>query len=364
MSSFFERLGLQEKRTRVALGMSGGVDSAASAAILMRSGYEVVGVTCLFLDDQASQESARDAAAVCKTLGIEHVVKNYTQSFELNVVAPFVDDYSCGLTPSPCVSCNARCKLPALIAAADERACEKIATGHYGRVVQLQDTGLFAIKRALDNAKDQSYMLSQLSQDQLSRLILPLGGITKVEVRLFAQDLGLAVADKPDSQDVCFIPDQSYVGFLRERGKQGMSGAIVDQQGKTIGTHEGLECYTIGQRKGLGIGGAPAPYYVLEKRTSSNELVVGFQEQAFIKEILVGAVNWQACKDLDEPLECSCKIRYRSMAVPCVVESCGDGGVRVSFNTPQPITSPGQFAVFYLADTMLGGGEITAIMQV
>ena len=341
---------------RVALGMSGGVDSAVSAAVLMRAGYEVVGVTCLFTDDDKSRDAAADAADVCRILGIEHAVWECSAAFEREVIGSFVDDYAHGLTPSPCVSCNARCKIPQLLAAADGLGCAKAATGHYARIARLDETGRFVVKTALDAAKDQSYMLSQLTQEQLSRLVLPLGGATKADVRLLASDLALPVADKPESQDICFI-EGDHLTFLEERGVNDEPGKIVDATGNVLGRHAGLFRYTIGQRKGIGIA-APEPYYVIGKRFKQNELVVGFKDEALIGYAKVASPNWQAFEVLAEPLECMVKLRYRSTRVACTVGPCDDGSVDVRLVSPQPTTAPGQHAVFYMGETVLGGGMI------
>ncbi|MEG0322358.1 MAG: tRNA 2-thiouridine(34) synthase MnmA, partial [Raoultibacter sp.] len=278
-----------EKAVRVALGMSGGVDSATSAAVLMRAGFEVLGVTCLFTDDAKSQAAVRDAAAVCALLGIKHEVSDCTSLFGCEVVDAFVESYAAGFTPSPCVSCNARCKIPALIQAADAFGCEKVATGHYARIAQLSENGRFVVKTALDNSKDQSYMLSQLDQDQLARLILPLGGTTKADVRVLADELGLHVADKPESQDICFI-EGDHIAYLEERGVEGVPGNVVDSRGTVVGEHAGLFRYTIGQRKGIGIA-ASDPYYVIGKHFSRNELVVGFKDETSIGAVTVAHPN-------------------------------------------------------------------------
>lgn len=340
--------------------MSGGVDSAVSAAILMRAGYEVLGVTCVFVDDELSRASARDAAAVCERLQIEHRIIDCTAQFESEVVTPFVASYAAGLTPSPCVGCNAACKVPSLVTIADELGFEMVSTGHYARVAQLSDNERFVIKTALDPSKDQSYMLGMLSQNQLSRFVLPLGAITKTEVRVFAQELKLPVANKEDSQDICFIRG-SYTDFLTERAVPSVSGPIVDKNGSELGRHKGLQHYTLGQRKGIGVGGSGAPYYVIEKRGETNELVVGFSEETYMDEILVESVNWQAFSRLEGSLECSVKVRYRSKAVACVIEPSGETSARVRFMSPQPITSPGQYAVFYLTETLLGAATIASV---
>lgn len=344
---------------RVALGMSGGVDSAVSAAVLMRAGYTVVGVTCLFAFDEKSRAAAEDAAAVCELLGIEHEVWECEDAFERSVVQPFVNDYAQGLTPSPCVSCNALCKLPQLFAAADDLGCEKAATGHYARIARLEGNGRFVVKAALDASKDQSYMLSQLTQAQLSRLVLPLGAATKADVRVLAADLGLPVADKPESQDICFI-EGDHLSFLEERGIADAPGAIVDAQGRVLGSHKGLFRYTIGQRKGIGIAG-PEPYYVIGKHFDRNELVVGFKRATFIDAVRVARPNWQAIESLEAPLDCMVKLRYRSVKAACTVAPCSEGSLDVRLVSPQPTTAPGQHAVFYVGETVLGGGMIEAV---
>ncbi|MBX9034105.1 tRNA 2-thiouridine(34) synthase MnmA [Gordonibacter massiliensis (ex Traore et al. 2017)] len=347
---------------RVALGMSGGVDSAVSAALLMRAGYEVVGVTCRFTDDAAADRAAADAAAVCARLGVRHAERDCTGLFECEVVRPFVDGYAAGLTPSPCVGCNARCKLPALLDAADELGCRAVATGHYARIVQLAESGRYAVKAALDVRKDQSYMLALLDQDQLARLVLPLGGTTKAEVRVLAADLGLPVAEKPESQDVCFI-EGDYRAFLQARGVDDRPGDIVDRSGTVLGRHDGLANFTVGQRKGIGIA-ASEPYYVVDKRPDTADLVVGFANEALIGGVLAGPVRWQAIERLDEPRAASVKLRYRSRAVPCIIEPEPEGRVRAVLREPQPTTAPGQFAVFSVGDTVLGGGMIEEVTSV
>lgn len=350
---------MNAKKTRVALGMSGGVDSATSAAILLSEGYDVIGVTCLFLEGEASRASAQDAKAVCDRLGIEHVVRACAGAFEREVISPFVDAYGHGLTPSPCVRCNERCKVPQLVAAADELGCEKIATGHYARVVELLESGRFVVRTALDGSKDQSYMLATLDQCCLERLILPLGGTTKAAVRACAEDLSLPVAHKPESQDICFVSGE-YADFLAARGIFGAPGDIVDASGRVLGRHNGLERYTVGQRKGIGIGGAAEPYYVIAKDVEGNRLVVGFKDESLISKVELSSAVWQAFEKLSEPIECMVKLRYRSQPKPCLLEPLSDGLARASLLEPQDSTAPGQIAVFYQGSTVLGGGTIVS----
>ena len=348
-------------RKRVALGMSGGVDSAVAAVVLLRAGYEVVGVTCGLLGGDADDRAAADARAVCDAIGIEHVVRRSDSAFRREVSAPFVRAYEEGLTPSPCPVCNARVKLPEIAAAADEAGCDRIATGHYARIARLEDSGRFAVLSALDARKDQSYMLALVGQDLLARLVLPLGGLTKTDVRLMAADLGLPVAAKPDSQDICFAPN-GYRELLSPDAPALASGAIVDTAGRVIGRHEGLANYTIGQRKGIGVAG-PEPYFVIAKRPAENELVVGFADEAQIGGVIVRDVVWQAYEPPREPLHAMVKLRYRSGAVACIIDAETGNRARVRLASPQPATAPGQVAVFSIGGTVIGGGTIEEVVR-
>lgn len=344
---------------RVALGMSGGVDSSVAVDVLQRCGFDVVGVTCRFQDGPAADEAVCASRAVCERMGAKHAVHECADAFERHVVAPFVRAYACGLTPSPCVGCNAAVKIPELAKAAQDLGCDYVATGHYARVARLEDNGRFVILAGLDHRKDQSYMLGMLTQGELSRLVLPLGGMTKAEVRMAAFDLGLCVADAPESQDICFAPS-GYRALLAERGVSLPAGNIVNVAGEVIGHHSGLADYTIGQRKGIGVAG-PKPYYVIEKRADSNELVVGTAEESRVSSVAVGQLSWQAFERLDAPLEAMVKLRYRSAACPCIIEPRGDDRARVALLEPQSATAPGQYAVFYQGATVLGGGVIEEV---
>ncbi len=407
-----------QRRPRVALGMSGGVDSSVTAALLMQAGYDVLGVTCLFTDGPTSQAAIADAQAVARELGIPHLVRDCRDLFARSVVDSFVRGYACGSTPSPCVHCNALVKIPALIMAAREAAqesgpCDFVATGHYARIEQC--AGRFFAARAAHVDKDQSYMLSMLSQDQLSRLLLPLGWMAggKPEVRRIAADLGLPIAAKSESQDICFIPDGNHQAFLERQGVQGGPGDIVTRTGEVVGRHAGLFRYTVGQRKGLGIGGAPRPYYVVEKDVEHNRIVVAFEEDSMIDRVRVAGMNWQLISP-DELVRqsaeggeyvCKVKLRYRQQAVSCRVVlgdgrpgSDGSGGdalggstrgsddpessipgsgtgtasasdkggqvVTVLLDQPQAPTAPGQFAVLYQGEAVLGAGMITNVDRI
>lgn len=355
------RAEIGEQGGGVALGMSGGVDSAVAGALLLRAGYRVVGVTCRFCDDEAADRGVRDARKTCEFLGIPHVVYKATQAFEQNIIAPFVHAYACGLTPSPCLLCNAHCKIPALMQVAKEFDCTHIATGHYARVVHLPENGRYAIQTAQDTAKDQSYMLALLSQEHLSRLILPLGSFTKAEVRLYAANLELPVAQKSESQDTCFIKGD-YRSFLSSRAVRDVPGDIVDSTGRVIGHHQGLSNYTIGQRKGIRCA-ASEPYYVIEKQVESARLVVGFANEALIRAVSVSQINWQACKTIDKPCVAMVKLRYRSCPVACMIEPKDAEHISIALQNFLPTTAPGQYAVMYRGRTVLGGGIIEEVTR-
>lgn len=351
-------------KPRVALGLSGGVDSSVAAALLLEAGYDVVGVTCLFTKDASTAEAVEDAQRVADQLGIPLVVKDSSKRFACNVVSPFVHSYAAGQTPSPCVNCNVSCKIPSLMDAADELGCAYVATGHYARVAC--EDGRYAAAVAADVAKDQSYMLSLLTQDQLARLLLPLGDIAggKPEVRRMAEERGLPTASKSDSQDICFISG-SHVTFLEERGVLPEPGAIVNAQGQELGKHQGLHRYTVGQRKGIGIGGAPEPYFVLEKDGESNRLVVGFAAEAKMRAAVVADVNWQGLPPQElNGLACTVKLRYRQRAVPCAASTDAGGNLLLELEDPQPLTAPGQYAVLYTNGTVLAAGVISQVIRI
>lgn len=354
------------RNKRIALGMSGGLDSSVAVAVLQQQGYDVVGVTCVFLAgthaDDAAEGAVADARTVCERFGIPHIVRHSEALFEEKVVVPFVNSYANGLTPSPCVGCNAHAKIPELLAVADELGCDYVATGHYARVVEVGE-GAAPVRRAIavaaDPAKDQSYMLASLPQEQLARLVLPLGGMTKPQVREVARDLGFVeLAEKPESQDICFAP-QGYTQLLTERGVGFEPGPIV-LDGARVGTHEGLAKYTFGQRKGIGVAG-PEPYYVVGKDVAANELRIAPAEGALVSTVLVGGLCWQALESFGGPKEAAVKLRYRSHACPCIIERAENARVLVRLGSPQPATAPGQYAVFYDGSTVLGGGVIEEV---
>ncbi|MBR2790813.1 MAG: tRNA 2-thiouridine(34) synthase MnmA [Eggerthellaceae bacterium] len=343
--------------------MSGGVDSSVSAALLLQDGWEVIGVTLDFVCDGSGCCDAADAHAVCGALGIRHLHRDCSPAFEERVIRPFCDAYAAGLTPSPCPGCNATTKIPELLEAAREVGATHVATGHCARIDKTPE-GRFAVRAAADGRKDQSYMLSRLTQEQLACLVLPLGAMEKAQVRALAASLGLPVAQRPDSEDLCFAP-QGYRALLAERGVEGVPGPIRDSAGKVLGTHTGLLEYTIGQRGGLGIGGLPAPLYVMEKDAADNAIVVGFAGEAKMRGCGVRDAVWQAVPAPDQPLDASVKLRYRSAPAPCIIRPGTQSGTfRVELAEPRALTAPGQYAVFYRGDTVLGSAMISRIVRV
>ena len=341
---------------KVALGVSGGVDSAVSISILKSMGYEVVGITCIFDKNEKTDISIRDAKSVCESLGIVHHVYDASEDFSKIVLDDFVSSYECGLTPSPCVVCNAGCKFPSLFSAAKKYNCDYVATGHYARIHYDDSSMRYCVKEATDQSKDQSYMLCMLSQEQLSKVVFPLGNMNKTQVRSIAKELGLVVADKPESQDLCFTSG-GYIDYLLDAGIKQEPGDIVDMSGTVLGKHNGLFRYTIGQRKGIGIAAA-YPYYVVQKNVENNQLVLGFKDCSYTSSVTVKHLNWQNLDSLNCELDCEVKLRYRSKKSPATLIPIGNGEVQISLHEPESLTSPGQFAVFYEGDKIIGSGVI------
>jgi len=353
-------------RTRVAVALSGGVDSAVACALLVEQGYEAVGLMMRLwaesgvdrspLNRCCSLDAMDDARAVCRHLGIPFYAINYELPFIDRVVTPFVADYSRGLTPNPCLACNRQLKFGLLLQRALALDARYLATGHYARVGQAQDR--FVLLRGRDRDKDQSYALYMLGQDELGHVLFPVGGMRKDEVRSVAEDLALPVADKPESQEICFIPDDDYRRFLQSRIPEAFRpGPIVDRAGHVLGQHQGLPCYTIGQRKGLGIA-APEPLYVLEIDVAHNTLVVGTGRELGRQALLAEEVNWVAGMAPARPVQASVKIRLHGKEAPATVVPLPGERARVVFEEPQRDITPGQAAVFYDGETVLGGGRI------
>jgi tRNA-specific 2-thiouridylase len=358
-------MGLEMGRERVLVAMSGGVDSSVAAALLLEQGYEVVGVTMRLwtLEDPAaprlqrrccSVEDTEDARAAADVLGIPHYVLNFERQFQARVVDYFVGEYASGRTPNPCIACNQHIKFGPLLEYALALGCDYVATGHYARR-RLGPTG-YELWRAVDEAKDQSYVLYMLGQEELSRTLFPIGEHTKDEVRAIARSLGLPNADKPDSADICFIPGGDYRAFVRERAGAA-PGPILDQQGNVLGQHDGIVNYTVGQRRGLPARGGGTPLYVLEVDARANAIVVGSEEELYAEGAECEALRFVSGSPPAGPVEVEAKVRYRAPAVPALLTTEGDAGL-VRFLQPQRAVTPGQAVVFYQGERVLGGGVI------
>ena len=342
------------------IGMSGGVDSAVTAALVSRENA-AAGITLQLYDgnDTAMIEKfnreARDAADVCEKLGIDHSVLELKDLFKKYVIDHFINEYIAGRTPNPCIQCNINRKFGSMLEYAEKHGFDTIATGHYARIEKSGDK--YLLKKAADPTKDQSYVLYGLTQSQLSRTVLPLGDYTKRQAREIAESLNLCVARKSDSQDICFVPDGDYAAFIeRNRGLNFAAGDYLDLDGKILGKHKGVIHYTVGQRKGLGIAlGKHA--FVLSKNADTNEVVLGDEEHLFYNQVEVSGVNIIAADNLDG-IKAAGKLRYRHTEQPCVIHQTGKDTVILEFDTPQRAPSPGQAAVFYDGDIVLGGGTI------
>jgi len=359
---------------RIVVAMSGGVDSAVAAALLRDQGFDVIGITMRVWqrsEDVAarphrtccSPHDLADARAVAERLGIPFYALDLEAEFERFVVAPFVDEYLRGRTPNPCVRCNQALKLGVLLEKARTYGCTAIATGHYVRIERNTESRRWAIGRARDRSRDQSYYLFSLGQEQLAHFRAPLAVLTKEEVRRVAERLGLPVASKPGSQEICFIPNRDYRSFVRRHslGRQAhiAPGEIVDRQGRVLGHHKGLLDFTVGQRRGLRIAHS-TPLYVIALDPERNRVIVGEKGDVFAPGLLASEVNWVTIEHPREPFSARVQIRYRHEAVPARIEPLGRSRVRVVFEAPQAAVTPGQAAVFYDGENgwLLGGGWI------
>lgn len=355
--------------SKVVVGMSGGVDSSVAALLLKKQGYEVIGVTMQIWQDETPAcqaenggccglSAVEDARRVADVLNIPYYVMNFKEDFRRSVIDYFVAEYLSGRTPNPCIACNRYVKWEALLHRSMEIGAEYIATGHYARIDRLPN-GRFTIRNSVTAQKDQTYALYNLTQEQLRRTILPVGAYTKEEIREMAQEAGLPVASKPDSQEICFVPDNDYAGFIeRERnGSVPGAGNFVTKDGKILGTHKGITHYTIGQRRGLELPMGER-VFVTEIRPDTNEVVIGGNEDVFTETVLCDKVNYMAVEDLTEPERVLAKIRYNHRGEYCVIEKQPDGKVLCRFEKPVRAATPGQAVVFYEDDHVLGGGTI------
>ena len=355
---------MMARNQRVVVAMSGGVDSAVAAGLLARQGYDVIGITMRLwtLDDPSAPPSKRrccsvedvdDARQAADAIGIPHYVLNMEREFQDRVVDYFVAEYGRGRTPNPCLACNEHVKFRALLDRAVALEADFLATGHYARIEG--DAAGRRLLRAVDGNKDQSYVLYTLGQAELARTLFPLGALTKPEVRALAAEMRLPVAEKPDSADICFVPEGDYRAFVRERLPR-TDGVTLDRSGAVVARHDGIDGFTIGQRKGLGVA-LGERRFVTEIDAERNVVTLGSEDDLMSSALVAEAVNWIGARP-DAPLRAETKIRYRTPAAAATVTPIDGGRVRVAFDRPQRAVTPGQAAVFYDGDVVLGGGTI------
>ena len=330
-----------------AVAMSGGVDSTAAAWLLQQEGRELTGITLRLCPGGLSTQAEEDARSAARTLGLAHQVLDLREEFDREVIGPFITDYETGRTPNPCVLCNRRIKFGALLRCAQELGCQTVATGRY------------LLLKAARLEKDQSYVLSTLTQSQLACALFPLGELSKDEVRSIARQAGLEAAEKGESQDICFIPDGDYGAFLRRRtGKDYPSGPFLDQNGGLLGWHTGIVDYTVGQRRGLGVSSNRGRLYVKEVRPQENTVVLSDNAALFARTLTAEGLNLIACDRLSGPVRLEAKIRYRMQQQSCTVEQTGEDTIRLTFDQPQRAITPGQTVVLYQGEVVVGGATI------
>lgn len=354
---------------KVVVGMSGGVDSSVAAYLLKEQGYEVIGVTMQIwqdeedvctLEDQGGccgLSAVDDARKVAEQLDIPYYVMNFKETFRENVIDYFVDEYINGRTPNPCIACNRFVKWESMLHRSLAIGADYIATGHYARVVQL-DNGRYTIQKSATARKDQTYALYNLTQDQLSKTLMPVGEFTKEEIRVMAEKIDLDVASKPDSQEICFVPDDDYAKFIKEEtGKEMPKGNFVDLEGNILGEHKGIIHYTVGQRKGLGLN-LGKPGFVVDIRPKTNEVVIGDNADVFGKVLTANRLTFMTVPFIEGEVRTKAKIRYSHKEADCTIRMMGDDTLECVFDEPQRAITPGQAIVFYDGDYVLGGGTI------
>lgn len=354
---------------KVVVGMSGGVDSSVAAWLLKKQGYDVIGVTMQIWQDEEGQaqeenggccglSAVEDARRVAESIGIPYYVMNFKNEFKENVMDYFVQEYVAGRTPNPCIACNRYVKWESLLKRSMDIGAEYIATGHYARIEKLPG-GRYALKKSATAAKDQTYALYNLTQYQLSHTLMPVGEYTKDEIRDMANEIGLMVANKPDSQEICFIPDNDYAKFVEENTDCCLlEGNFVDRDGHILGRHKGITHYTVGQRKGLNLA-LGRPVFVVGIRPETNEVIIGENEDVFSDTLTCNRLNWMSIEGLSgKELRVSAKIRYSHKGAPCVIREKGPDLVECVFDAPQRAITPGQAVVFYDGNYVVGGGTI------
>ncbi len=356
------------KKKKVVVGMSGGVDSSVAAWLLKEQGYEVIGVTMQIWQEEAQPReedggccglsAVEDARRVAYMLDIPYYVMNFRKEFKKHVMDYFVAEYLRGRTPNPCIACNRYVKWESLLKRSMDIGADYIATGHYARIVRLAN-GRYTLRCSKTAAKDQTYALYNLTQEQLAHTLMPAGDYTKDEIRAIAQNIGLRTANKPDSQEICFIPDHNYAGFIdRETGNQAPpEGNFVTRDGRILGRHKGITHYTIGQRKGLGIA-LGTPVFVTEIRPHTNEVVLGGNEEVFGNSVCADQLNFMSVPDLEGEMEVTAKIRYSHKGAPCTIRKVERDKALCEFTEPVRAITPGQAVVFYQGDLVVGGGCI------
>ena len=356
------------ERKKVVVGMSGGVDSSVAAWLLKKQGYDVIGVTMQIWQEEEEQvqeenggccglSAVDDARRVASSLGIPYYVMNFRKEFKEHVIDYFIDEYLHGRTPNPCIACNRYVKWESLLERSRRIGADYIATGHYARIEKLPN-GRFSLRVSETGAKDQTYALYNLTQEQLSSTLMPVGSYTKDEIRKMAKELGLLVAEKPDSQDICFVPDGDYASFIEETTDAGSRpGNFVLSDGSVVGTHKGIIHYTVGQRKGLGLS-LGHPVFVLEIRPDTNEIVVGTGEESLTRKVRARHINVMSVEDLPEKKRVFAKIRYNHKGAWCTAEKTGEDEILCTFDEPQRAVTPGQALVLYDGEYVLGGGMI------
>ena len=361
------------RRPGALIAMSGGVDSSVAAWLMQRDGFDCTGITMRLTRNEAvdteglhtccSERDIEDAAEVAYAMDIPYEVLDFTADFQEKIIDKFIRVYEAGGTPNPCIDCNKYMKFDHLLRWAEAHGLDYVVTGHYARVEQDEATGRWLLKKGLDEGKDQSYVLYNLTQEQLAHVRLPLGGLHKSEVRAIAEEQGFVNARKHDSQDICFVPDGDYARFMEDfTGKHYPAGDFLDVSGKKVGTHSGAVRYTIGQRKGLGLA-MGAPVYVCAKDMQANTVTVGPEAELFDTIVYADEVNWIAIPELTGPLRVTARTRYHQVEQPATVSPAGPAGFRLEFDQPQRAPTPGQAVVLYQGDTVLGGGTIVRVAK-